>query len=263
MAVSKAAQEKVEVLNGLDLIWDSRAIIADILYHFREFHDLCVESKLFKDKTILNIDQCAVDFRQISFDTVTVAKRVSKQWLDSTIAFFENIDDVDDPREMLILLGRQAGDLASCFKIIAAWSRDLAGRFHQAQDGTVKEVKEFQDKFKEAEARAVDIKKQIEEKHAEAQQDREKAKDSERTWKAAVISLAWIPFGFVVTAIGASFAEGRADEMAKKAAETDEKLKTAQKELQQRTSQHERAKVRQACFCICGRQEKSFRASLR
>ena len=70
--------------------------------------------------------------------------------------------------------------------------------------------------FKEDEARAADIKKQIEQKHADAQQECDKAKDSERTWKAAAISLAWIPFGFVVTAIGAAFAEGHAEEMAKK-----------------------------------------------
>ena len=63
MAVSKAAQKKLEVMNGLDLIWESRSLYADILYSFRECHDVVVASGLFTTDIILQIDQCGVDFR--------------------------------------------------------------------------------------------------------------------------------------------------------------------------------------------------------
>ena len=74
MAVSTQAQITVEPTNGLELIWQSHALYADILYSFKECHDLCMNSKLFADDIILQVDQCAVDFRQLSLDTVTVAK---------------------------------------------------------------------------------------------------------------------------------------------------------------------------------------------
>ena len=158
MALSKDAQRKLEVTNGLDLIWESRSLYAEILFSFRECHDVCVSSKLFGNDIILQIDQCAVDFRQLSFDTVTIAKRVSNQWLDSAIAFFENIDDVDDPKEMLQLLGSQARELAQCFKLIAAWARNLAARFHAAQDDTIREAKEFKQAFEAAQRQAESVK---------------------------------------------------------------------------------------------------------
>ena len=141
MASSNEVQKKVETTNGLDLIWESRALYADILFSFRECHDLCVSSGLFTKEIILQVDQCAVDFRQLSLDTVTVAKRVSNQWLGSATTFFENIDYVDKPEKMLKLLGNQPRELARCFKVIAAWARDLGGRFYEAQGGIIKEAK--------------------------------------------------------------------------------------------------------------------------
>ena len=81
MVLSTPVQEKLEKSTGLDLTWESRSLYAEILFCFRECHDICVQSKLFSDETILAVDQCGVDFRQLSLDTVSVAKRVSNQWL--------------------------------------------------------------------------------------------------------------------------------------------------------------------------------------
>ena len=243
MAVSTQAQKKVEDTNGLDLIWQSRALYADILFCFRECHDLCVSSELFTDDIILQVDQCAVDFRQLSLDTVTVAKRVSNQWLDTAIVFFENIDDVDDPTEMLTLLGNQARELARCFKIIAAWARDLGGRFHEAQGGTIKEAEEFKKAFEAAVERAEDVKRQVAAQYAKAAKRREEAQQTEDKWKTARVVVAWNPIGLAVTSIGSSIAEKKTAEASKLEREAQEKLRQSDEELKSKRSQNEKAKV--------------------
>ena len=243
MAMSKAVQQKIEETNGLDLIWKSRALYAEILFCFRECHDVCVQSKLFTNDIILQIDQCAVDFRQLSFDTVTIAKRVSNQWLDTAITFFENIDDVDDPKEMLQLLGDQARELAKCFKLIAAWARNLGGRFHEAQDGTIREAEEFKREFEAAVQRAESVKKQAEEKLSKAKKLRQTAQDSEDSWKTASVALSWIPVSFLVTGPGMAIAEKKTAEATQLEARANEELRKSEHELEKRKSQNEKAKV--------------------
>ena len=245
-----AVQKKSEVTNGLDLIWESRALYADILYCFRECHDLCVSSGLFSNDIILKVDQCAVDFRQMSLDTVTVAKRVSNQWLDTAIAFFENIDDVDDPKEMLILLGNQARELARCFKIIAAWARDLGGRFHQAQDGTIKEAEEFKKRFEAAKKSAEEVEKQAKAQLEKARKHREEAQSTEDKWKTSRIALAWNPIGLAVTSIGCSVAESRRAEASKLEQKANDELRKAQDDLQKKASEKEKAEVRIIIFYV-------------
>ena len=68
--------------------------------------------------------------------------------------------------EMLLLLSNQAKELAVCFKLIAAWARDLGGRFHTAQDGTIQEVEEFKDRFQGAQERAEEVKEKAEKEYA-------------------------------------------------------------------------------------------------
>ena len=82
--------------------------------------------------------------------------------MDVAIAFFSNIDDADSPQDMLKLLGDQARELAiaRCFKLIAAWARDLGGWFHQAQDGTIREAEEFKQEFAAAQKRAESVRAQ-------------------------------------------------------------------------------------------------------
>lgn len=245
MALSIPSQKNLENTNGLDLIWESRALYADILYCFRECHDLCANSGLFNKETILKVDQCAIDFRQMSLDTVTVAKRVSNQWLDSAIVFFENMKDLDksDRIEMLQLLGGQARELAQCFKVIAEWARDLGGRFHEAQGGTIQEAEEFKQKFEEAVQEAEEVKAQIERQLNEAAKLRSEAEAYENKWKTAQVAVSWIPIGAVVTGIGASVAAkqtAKANEMEREATAN---LRKSEQELNKRKSEKERAEV--------------------
>ena len=134
----------IENLTGPQLVNQAKVLFAEVLASFRECHVLCVKSGLFSSRIILEIDTCAVTFRQMCLDTVTVARVVSDQWLDSTIMFFENIKDFDDPTEMLVLLGNQTKEIGQFFKVIAAWARDLGGRFNKAQDNTIAETEKVE-----------------------------------------------------------------------------------------------------------------------
>ena len=246
MALSKATQERLEVVNGLDLIWESRSLYAEILYCFRECHDICLSSGLFKPDTILQIDQCGVDFRQLSLDTCTVAQRVSTQWLDVAIGFFESIDEIEDPeerKEMLLLLSSQARELAVCFKLIAAWARDLSARFHTAQDGTIQEVEDFKSRFAEAEKRIKAVKEKAEKEYQNFKKKLEDAQDTEYKWKISLISLSWNPIGAVVTGIGHAVASKKLESAEKMEAEAAESLRKASAEFEKLTSENARAKV--------------------
>ena len=185
----------------------------------------------------------------LTFDTdsvaVSVAKRVSTQWLDVAIAFFENIDDAVDPAEMLKLLGGQAKELAKCFKAIAAWARDLCGRLHEAQDGTIQDAEEFKRKFQAAEQRAEMLKKEYEDNLKKAEKKRQQAKEVEDTWRTCQIWLSWNPIGLLVTSIGANVAENAAVEAKELADKAHESLSKAEAELKRKKNQSDRAKVTQ------------------
>ena len=261
MELSKPVQQKLEEKTGLELIWESRSLFSEILFCFRECHDICVQSELFSDVTILAVDQCAVDFRQLSMDTVLIAKRVSNQWLDVAISFFENIDDAENPQEMLKLLGDQARELAQCFKLIAAWARDLGGRFHEAQDGTIKEAEEFKREFSAAVERAESVKKQAEENLDKAKKLHKEAQQSEDTWKTWKVALAWIPISFIVTVPGTAAAEKETAEASKLEAKASKKLRENEQELEKRMSQNEKAKVRKPIASYTGTYILSYVAS--
>ena len=182
---------------GMEYFWESRVTISDILELFRQCHDVCVQSRLFQDETILQIDQCGVDFRQLSLDMATVAKKTSNMWLDVAIAFFENIDDVEDPKDMLQLLGSQARELAMYFKTISACAcaRDLYERINTSFSTQVDE--EFKRIFKVAQERAECVREEIQAKFEEAVKLRKKAATvrSEYNWHIPIVhvTLSWIP----------------------------------------------------------------------
>ena len=248
---SQHVQQTLEKKEGIDLIWESRSLYAEILFCFRECHYVCVQSKLFTDDTILAVDQCAVDFRQLSFDTVSIAKRLSNQWLDVTITFFENIDGVKNPQKMMKLLGAQALELAQCFKLIAAWARDLGGRFHEAQDGTIKEAEEFKRACAAAVERAEKFRKQAYENVKKAKKRRQEKQQTEDTWKAWKVDLAWVPISLFVTGPGTAAAEKRTAEASKLEAKANEELRRNERELKERKSHNEKAKVRSCIRSYC------------
>ena len=242
------AQERTT--NGFDLFPQSQDLFAEILFNFRECHDLCVNSGLFTNDVILQIDQCAVDFRQMSIDTVAIAKRMSVVWLDTAIMIFENIDDIDDPKEVLSVLGTEAGELAKCFHVVAALARDIAARFHHAQGGTIKEAEEFKKSFEKAQESASNVKQQLEKHHAKVQYLHWEAESRQESWEIARIALAWLPPAFITTTIGCKFSEMRrvdAQDIERRAAE---KLRKSEEELRKKTAENEKAKVKSALIVL-------------
>ena len=234
---------KTENLTGPQLVNEAKVLFAEVLASFRECHVLCVKSGLFSSKMILEIDTCAVTFRQMCLDTVTVARVVSDQWLDSTIMFFENIKDFDDPTEMIDLLGNQAKEIGQLFKVIAAWARDLGGRFNKAQDNTIAEAEEFKKAFAEAVKSAEEVKERAEEQREKAQAKRRDTQESEDKWKTAQVAVSWIPIGALVTGIGSSIAGSKRAEAEKIEQAANRNLRKAEDELEKRSGDNEKAQV--------------------
>ena len=236
-------RDKIQAKNGLDLIWESRLIFAEILFCFRECHDLCVESGLFGHDVILKVDQCAVDFRRLSLDSVSVAKRVSNQWLDTALATFENIESEKNPKAMLELLGKQAKELSRCFKVFAAWARDLALRFHKAQDGTIKEAEEFKKYFAKAYEDAQAECERLQSEFQRASEIREKSDEAKSSLTSQRMQVTFNPVKYFVSRVGSSMADSRSVEANRLEREANDALREAKENLQQKTTDNKKAKV--------------------
>ena len=169
---------KLEVSQQLDRMSEWQEKCGEILSSFREFRYLCKKSGLFTEDTIMQVDKCAVDFRQLCFEIVTVTKQVSDVWLETAINLSESIDKFAKPKEILIVLTDKARDLAKCFKIVATWAKDLAGRLHLA----VKEAERFKKVFKDAAARSMTTKDKAEKDYCLAKEDYQKTQHQEHSW---------------------------------------------------------------------------------
>lgn len=228
-----------------DLVWESvQCLHSEILSCFRECHDLCVSSGLFSNDLVLQVDQSAVDFRQLSLDTVTVVRRVSGQLLEAAITFFRNFgcDGAYNSAEML-RLRTQAREVATGFKAIAAWSRDLSGRFHGVQKATNEEAKEFKRRCQIAQENADRDTDRKKESYDRAATLREEAEEEEEKWRDANRALFWVPIANIVTGIGTSVSASKTAEAERLEQGAEEKLRISMRELKMRTLENEKAKV--------------------
>ena len=241
-----AVEVKNESLTGLELIVQSRALFADLMLKFRECHDLCKESRLFTPEVMLEIDTCAVTFRKLCLDTVTVARLISDQWLEATIMFFKNITRMDKEglKGMLHMLGGQAKEIGTLFKVIAAWARHLARKFHETQEDTIKEAEEFKDKFAEAKQAAEKVRDQVKKQRDKMKKTYENAESVESGWQTAQVCLCWVPIVSSITSFGASAAAKSAEKAKELNDEANRKLDAAMKEFRKREKQSDKAKVR-------------------
>jgi hypothetical protein len=243
MSLSTQQPGKDEQKNGLEILWELRVVFADIMHSFRECHDLCIRSGLFSEEAILKIDECALEFRHLTHSAGIIAKQVSNQWLSSTISFFENIDDYNDPKAMLVRLGTQAKELARCFQVIAAWARDLAGRFHDAQRSTSEESAGFTDRFEQAVQSASTTKSQLEEDLRKARVYREGVEDTRDDLRTTTLALIWFPFASIATGSGWAAIQHKLEDAREMEDETYRKLQNAQTDLEQKISQKEKAEL--------------------
>ena len=185
MAVSKP-KITVEISkdDGLEGFCKLQSLYASILYSFRECHDHCVSSKLLSEEIIRQIDQCAVNFRQLSVDTVTVAKRFSNQFLNLAILFYGDMDSDDNPKKTLRLLSDQARELVNCFKIISQWAAKLCGIFYEVRGDTITEANK---NFTDAENEAKSAERYRKSEHETAQSLYREAKKAADKWKTAQV----------------------------------------------------------------------------
>lgn len=192
----KDPSKKADSVIGVELINNSKALFSNIMYNFREVHDLCKDSGLYSQESLLEIDTVAINFRQMGQDTATVARVVADQWLSTTIALYGTIDELDmaSLQTKFGKLGGQAKELSDLFRVIARWASWITVQFHEGQTDTVKEADEFKAKFasalKEAERAAKQAKSTVERAQAKLKQ----AKASSNHWSTVAAGTSWIPF---------------------------------------------------------------------
>ncbi len=123
---------------AIDLLREDREKYSFILGLFQENHELSWTSGFFPRSITSKIDQCAISFRSLGNHTVSLADVISDQWLESVLDFYNHMDQNShsDNISQLKLLGGQAQKISLVFKVIAAWSRNLAGRVHTASNET-------------------------------------------------------------------------------------------------------------------------------
>lgn len=177
---------------GLQCMLDSHTLFTEILLGFQECHDVCLRSKLFTDETVLSLDQCGIEFRQLLMGTTRIAGRVSNQWLEVVINLFENINDIDDPSEILQLLAIQARELSWSFHLIAAWGRSLNRKFSilKGSPGNTKASDIFTNEFQKAIDMAKNANIEANVKYFDAQKD---LGSKERVWQIATFILSTTP----------------------------------------------------------------------
>ena len=215
---------------------------ASVLCSFQECHDLCVKSGLFKDNAIDKIDACAIEFQHLSQNTVVVVKRISR-WLDEMVEFFKNIDRESDPARSLKKFGKQAKELARCFKVVAQWGREVSGSFYEMQGITREEAKRIKRKYQEAEEYAEEVEERKDRKLRRARRIREEKSETEEKWDTALAFTWWNPIGLAVSGIGKAVSHTSTVEAEKLEEEAEDEHHRAASELARRQSENQKAQV--------------------
>ena len=221
-----------------------------MLRSFQDCHDLCVQSGLFSDDAIDQIDSCAGDFKQLSQGTVVVVKRIAR-WLDSMVNFFQNIDGENDPAVSLKRFGGQAKELARCFRVIAQWGRDVSGSFYAMQATTQTEAKRIKRQYREAEEYAEEVEERKEDKLRRARRIRDDARAEEGRWNTALAATWWNPIGLVVTGIGSAVSHSSTAEAEKLEREAADEYRQATRRLEQKRRENDKAQVNGTISNIC------------
>ena len=238
-APNDSEHDKVsENLESLELLWKSDAGVSDALRKFRDCHDLC---KVVGDNIVLKVDQCAIDFRHLSLESASVAKRISIQWLDTAIMVFENLKEMDDSAKSMMYktLGDQAKELSCCFKMFALWAKDVSGRFLRAQDGTIREAKDFMNSVEAEQALLKDLEKENE----TVSNYRKECEASENTWASKIKEArTFSAYALNLTRLLSS-AENRLLDAQKSEQIVVKDMKQIQKKLDERKHHYEKAKV--------------------
>jgi len=227
---------------GLELFKNSPTAFQQVLIQFRVCHDLCLytSSEILESDTLIKIDQCAIDFRHMAMQTATLADRISSLWCKTCLLFFRNIEKVTNYDKVLARISNQAKDLSLGFKTIAKWCRDLAGRFHDAQQLATNNSEEFQKSVdlaeKEADRLFEELKSKLNDLETVARQKRSEADRWSVRASYPIIGIFWSG-----TALVCNEQARNADESVRYA---EQKSYQAKRDLEQAQNKKDKAKVR-------------------
>ena len=152
MAVSKLnLGYNEEASDRLEPLRRSLKYFKDGLIQFRVCHDLCLTSDLLDSEASRNLDQCAIDFRQLSIRVASLAEKIASLWCKTCVLFYKNFDKIKgDPKKVLENIAQQAEELKKGFDHLKERTGDLADQFSSIQCYTLpvhqQLMKAFEDK---------------------------------------------------------------------------------------------------------------------
>ena len=240
----------VKDTNVVQLIKNSGALFAETLHQFRVCHDLLVASGLFSKEEILDMDQCAIVFRDLGLKTTTLANVTSSQWLDTVVLYYENLKDfsASESKQMQGQLTKQAGDLTKAFLVISAWANHLSKQFHKTGTDAIKESEEIEKRFEAALSKANEIQQAAEEQAKKATKAYEDAEAAAK--KHHITNFSIHPAASTKLEIGHKVIDHKdpVSEAHKLKEIADEKLQEANQKLKGAKTNEEKAKVRSNCY---------------
>jgi len=134
MAFSKPVSTSVVLANadsdGFTMLRESLHYFRAALCQFRVCHDLCATSNLLHEESVMNLDQCATEFRSLSTTVATLAEKIGSVWCRTCLLFYRNIEKVKgNPADVLRKISTQSKELSDGFKEVVSRSAMLAEKF--------------------------------------------------------------------------------------------------------------------------------------
>ena len=191
MAVSKLdsgiVDTKEENTDGLETLRLSLEYFKDGLIQFRVCHDFCLTSDLLDFEASNNLDQCAIDFRQLSICVASLAEKIASLWCKTCALFYKNFDKISgNPKKILDNMAHQADDLNRGFEHIKKQAGSLADKFSTIQCYTLPVHKQFVKMFEYKSDTAVKKEQSIENDYALLAAKKQQTKEDLKRFQQAV-----------------------------------------------------------------------------
>lgn len=184
MAVSKIDCEKVDAVNseantdGLEVLRWSLEYFKYGLIQFRVCHDFCLPSGLLDSEATINLDQCAIDFRQLSICVASLAEKIASLWCTTCVMFYKNFDKISgNPSKILDNMANQAKDLNLGFEHIKTQSGSLVNKFSTIECHKLPVHQQFVKMFEDKSDTAVKEEQLIEKDYTKLAAKKEKTKE--------------------------------------------------------------------------------------
>ena len=193
MAVSKLNSGSIDIaeenLDGLESLRRSLKYFKDGLIQFRVCHDLCLTSDLLDSEANYNLDQCAIDFRQLSICVASLAEKIASLWCKTCALFYKNFDKITgNPKKVLENIAQQAEELKKGFEHLKDRAGRLADKFSSIQCYTLPVHKQLVKTFEDKSDTAIQNENVMENTHNIFAAKKEQTKEDLRILQQAVKS---------------------------------------------------------------------------